>query len=85
MANASLEILLNPSMLIQAEHNRFLLIPLAFTWFETASLTTVLLSVYLIPFQLEEIHRYRKTVSEFLNHGKDSTHSVLEKLCESAL
>ena len=45
--NTSLEILLNPPTLIQVEHYRLLLIPLPFTWFETASSTTG--PVYLIP------------------------------------
>lgn len=85
MTNASLEILLNPLVLIQVEPYRLLLIPVPFTWFETPSLTTVLLPVCLIPLLLEEIHRCRPLLSEFLYRGKGSAHSILEKLCESAL
>lgn len=83
MANASLEILLNPRTLIQVEHYRLLLIPLPFTWFETASLTIV--PVYLTPLQPEEINRGRAPHSELLHRGKNTAHPVLAKLCELAL
>lgn len=86
VANASLEVLSNPSMLIQAQHDRLLLIPLPFAWFETASLTTMLLPIYSIPLHLEESQRCRASHSELLNREKIlHTHflqSSLSWLCE---
>ena len=85
MANASLEILLNPLMLIQVEPYSLLLIPVPFTWFETPSSTTMPLPVCLIPLQPGEIHRCTASHSEFLSRGKVSAHSILEKGWESVL
>lgn len=72
VANASLEVLFNPRMLIQAQHDRLLLIPLPFAWCETASLTIMLLPIYSIPLQ---------SISLWTSESrKDSAHSFLAKL-----